>query len=260
MNLRHSEQTLSPGQLFPFAHVFADPGVNILTSSQNRSHSAGYFASLYKQHGLEGAHVIKLGAGNEQAALEALQAWPGQGTFCLNCNSCPVYHDLLLFESAGGLQLGGGVTDENAQYWLDAGASKVIVTSWLFPEAVFSLPRLQALSQKIGKDRLVVDLRFARFFGWLAGWKDHLIELYKKKNLNSCRRVKSSWFVAMNKWQTITSTEITEETLALMAEYCSEFLVHAADVEGLCQGIDQELVKGKIFFVGFFFEGESEHP
>ena len=64
----------------------------------------------------------------------------------------------------------------------------------------------------------------------------------------------------MNKWQTITSTEITEETLALMAEYCSEFLVHAADVEGLCQGIDQELVKGKIFFVGFFFEGESEHP
>jgi len=75
--------------------------------------------------------------------------------------------------NAGGLQLGGGVTDENAQYWLDAGASKVIVTSWLFPEAVFSLPRLQALSQKIGKDRLVVDLRFLLlllfFLGWLWG-------------------------------------------------------------------------------------------
>lgn len=110
------------------------------------------------------------------------------------------------------------MTDENAQEWLDAGAGKVIVTSWLFPDGVFSLPRLQKLSGQIGKDRLVVDL--------------------------SCRRVRDTWFVAMNKWQTITTTEVTQETLLLIAEYCCEFLIHAADVEGLCQGIDHELVTG----------------
>lgn len=66
----------------------------------------------------------------------------------------------VIFHILGGLQVGGGITDENAKYWLDSGASKVIVTSWLFPEAKFSLSRLQLLSNMIGKDNLVVDLRF----------------------------------------------------------------------------------------------------
>ncbi|KAJ1973037.1 Enzyme that catalyzes the fourth step in the histidine pathway [Dimargaris verticillata] len=159
---------------------------------------SSYYATLYRDHHLTGAHVIKLGPGNDRAAIEALQAWP----------------------------IGGGITLENAQEWLDHGAHKVrimnplnlvIVTSWLFPDAKFSLDRLQQLCGTIGRDRLVVDL--------------------------SCRCVGSAWFVAMNKWQTITDTKLSSETLHTMAQYCSEFLIHAADVEGLCQGIDTQLVQ-----------------
>ncbi|CAG8483825.1 6304_t:CDS:2, partial [Ambispora gerdemannii] len=155
--------------------------------------SPSYYANLYKQHDLTGAHVIKLGLGNDAAAKEALSAWPD------------------------GLQIGGGITDENAQDWIDAGAEKVIVTSFLFPDARFSLDRLQRLSATISRERLVVDL--------------------------SCRKRDKKWVVAMNKWQTITDTEINQATLDLLSTYCSEFLVHAADVEGLCQGIDTELVE-----------------
>ncbi|KAJ8481738.1 hypothetical protein ONZ51_g5824 [Trametes cubensis] len=157
------------------------------------SHPSPYYAELYKKHNLEGGHVIKLGPGNDQAAKEALAAWPGH------------------------LQVGGGITAENAREWLDAGASKVIVTSYLFPEGKFSLERLKAVCSAVGKDRLVVDV--------------------------SCRKRGDKWLVAMNKWQTITDMEVCKESLDLLAEHCSEFLIHAADVEGLCQGIDEELVK-----------------
>ncbi|KAJ3119677.1 Enzyme that catalyzes the fourth step in the histidine pathway [Nowakowskiella sp. JEL0407] len=152
-----------------------------------------HYAQLYKKHNLLGAHVIKLGPNNDEAAKEALAAWPNH------------------------LQVGGGITIENAQQWLDYGASKVIVTSWLFPDAKFSEGRLRQLSELIGKDRLVVDI--------------------------SCRRQDNAWIVAMNKWQTFTDTVVNAETITLMSQYCSEFLVHAADVEGLCQGIDEDLVK-----------------
>ncbi|KAJ4481531.1 Phosphoribosylformimino-5-aminoimidazole carboxamide ribotide isomerase [Lentinula edodes] len=150
------------------------------------------FARLYKDNFLEGGHVIKLGPGNDEAAKEALAAWPG------------------------GLQIGGGITDKNATEWLNAGASKVIVTSYLFPESKFSLAKLEAISTTVGKDRLVVDV--------------------------SCRRKGEKWFVAMNKWQDLTEMEVFSESLDLISNYCSEFLVHAADVEGLCQGIDEALV------------------
>lgn len=116
----------------------------------------------------------------------------------------------------GALQVGGGINDKNALEWLEAGAEKVIVTSHLFPSSRFSLERLQQLSDLAGKDRLVVDV--------------------------SCRRRDDRWYVAMNKWQDITDMEVNKESLALLAQYCSEFLIHAADVEGLCQGIDEELV------------------
>jgi len=151
-----------------------------------------YFAALYHADGLAGGHVIKLGPGNDAAAREALAAWPG------------------------GLQLGGGVTLENASAWLDAGASHVIVTSWLFPAGAFSAERLAALERAIGRDKLVVDL--------------------------SCRRVGDGWRVAIDRWQTITATPIDEPTLGGIAAHCAELLVHAADVEGLCEGIDEELV------------------
>ncbi|KAL1747459.1 hypothetical protein HDZ31DRAFT_31898 [Schizophyllum fasciatum] len=157
------------------------------------SQSPADFARMYREHGLEGAHVIKLGKGNDDAARQALESWPG------------------------GLQVGGGITDENAREWLDAGASKVIVTSFLFPGAKFSLERLRKLSAAVGKERLVVDV--------------------------SCRRRGDSWIVAMNKWQDMTDMEVNKDTLDMLSKYCSEFLIHAADVEGLCQGIDQELVR-----------------
>eukprot|EP00732_Lithocolla_globosa_P003157 Lithocolla_globosa_v1_NODE_2392_length_2024_cov_169.287963.p1 type:complete len:278 gc:universal NODE_2392_length_2024_cov_169.287963:618-1451(+) len=158
------------------------------------SQKPAYFAELYRKHDLTGAHVIKLGPNNDVAAKEALKAWPE------------------------GLQVGGGVNLDNCTEWLKAGASHVIVTSWLFVDDEFSFERLKELSEKIGKERLVVDL--------------------------SCRKSKEGgWFVATNKWQTITKTQITKENLDLICQYCAEFLIHAADVEGLCKGIDRELVE-----------------
>ncbi|KAL8672024.1 MAG: hypothetical protein Q9168_003500 [Polycauliona sp. 1 TL-2023] len=155
---------------------------------------ASHFANLYKEHGLNGAHVIMLGSGNEEAAHEALSAWPS------------------------GLQLGGGITAENARKWIEHGAEKVIVTSYLFPEARFSLDRLEAVLAALDGDvqKLVIDL--------------------------SCRRTGGKWMVAMNKWQTLTGMEVNQETIKLLEPYCSEFLIHAADNEGLQGGIDKELV------------------
>ncbi|TFY65250.1 hypothetical protein EVJ58_g2080, partial [Rhodofomes roseus] len=117
------------------------------------------------------------------------------------------------FNSARGAR-GGAFPDIDSQGWRVCG--EVIVTSHLFPDAKFSLERLQGISSLTGKDRLVVDV--------------------------SCRRRGDKWFVAMNKWQTITDMEVDKDSLDMLSGYCSEFLIHAADVEGLCQGIDEELV------------------
>ncbi|OCK84789.1 Phosphoribosylformimino-5-aminoimidazole carboxamide ribotide isomerase [Lepidopterella palustris CBS 459.81] len=156
---------------------------------------AGHFATLYKEHNLTGAHVIMLGPGNQDAAREAVEAWEG------------------------GLQVGGGVTDENARQWIEWGAEKVIITSFLFPSGTFSLHRLQSVLHALGDDKskLVIDL--------------------------SCRRRQKSWYVAMNKWQTITDMELNQDSISLLEPYCSEFLIHAADNEGLQAGIDQLLVQ-----------------
>ncbi|CAO1603913.1 Enzyme that catalyzes the fourth step in the histidine pathway [Xanthoria calcicola] len=155
---------------------------------------ASHFASLYRDNGLNGAHVIMLGPENEAAAQEALRTWPG------------------------GLQLGGGVTAENARQWIELGAEKVIVTSYLFPEARFSLDHLKAVLVTLDNDewKMVIDL--------------------------SCRRTDGRWMVAMNKWQTLTDMEVNQESIKLLEPYCSEFLIHAADNEGLQNGIDKELV------------------
>ncbi|KAL1972078.1 hypothetical protein VTN31DRAFT_7297 [Thermomyces dupontii] len=155
---------------------------------------ASHYAKLYKDHDLRGGHVVMLGPGNEDAAREALQTWPG------------------------GLQVAGGITDQNAAYWIEQGAEKVIITSFLFPDGKFSMARLQSILAALGNDKskLVIDL--------------------------SCRRKDNTWYVAMNRWQTITEMEITQESIKMLEPYCSEFLIHAADVEGLQQGIDEELV------------------
>ncbi len=153
---------------------------------------ASYYSALYRDDGLLGGHVIMLGPGNENAATEALSAWPG------------------------GMQLGGGITPENAERWLQAGASKVIVTSWLFDGAALSEERLRALTEIVSPEQLVIDL--------------------------SCRRRGDGWFVATQRWQVVTDTPVDAATLERLGRRCSEFLVHAADVEGLCRGIDEELV------------------
>ena len=162
------------------------------------SESAGWFAAKYKADHLSGGHVIKLGAGNDEAAREALAAYPG------------------------GLQIGGGITADNASAWIDAGASHVIVTSWLFDNrGRLLVERLRGLVDRVGSERIVLDLSCRRQIG-----ADGQI----------------GWRVAMNRWQTLTEIEIAPPTLDMLANYASEFLIHAADVEGLCQGIDEELV------------------
>lgn len=118
----------------------------------------------------------------------------------------------------GGLQLGGGVTATNAAGWLAAGAAQVIVTSALFDASGRFLPAaLEQLVQAVGSQHLVIDL--------------------------SCRRTPAGWTVAMNRWQTLTELTVDHATLDRLAPHCAEFLIHAADVEGLCHGIDLELVE-----------------
>ena len=152
-----------------------------------------WFAETFRADALLGGHVIKLGPGNDDAAREALSAWPG------------------------GLQIGGGITEQNATPWLDAGASHVIVTTALFDvDGTFLPDALKTLAKVVGVKRLVIDL--------------------------SCRRSQNGWAVAMNRWQTLTNLNVTYATLDRLAPFCAEFLIHAADVEGLCNGVDAELV------------------
>ena len=116
----------------------------------------------------------------------------------------------------GGLHLGGGVNLDNARGWLEAGASHVIVTSWAFREGRVDWERLAQLVAAIGRSRLVLDL--------------------------SCRVRDGEYFVVTDRWQKFTEEKISAELLMRLAVYCDEFLIHAADVEGLCRGIDHELV------------------
>jgi phosphoribosylformimino-5-aminoimidazole carboxamide ribotide isomerase len=153
---------------------------------------AAWFAALYQRDGLRGGHVIQLGPGNEEAARSALAAYPG------------------------GLHLGGGVNPDNARAWLDAGASHVVVTSWVFREGRVDWERLRELVARIGPQRLVLDL--------------------------SCRRRGADYFVVTDRWQKFTEEKLSQPLLHRLADSCDEFLIHAADVEGLCQGIDLELV------------------
>jgi phosphoribosylformimino-5-aminoimidazole carboxamide ribotide isomerase len=173
--------------------TLTEDGVGTITHFVSER-SAAEFAAMYQSDGLRGGHVILLGPGSEEAARSALAAYPS------------------------GLQLGGGVNLENAASWLDAGASHVIVTSFLFEAGELSLERLREISTMVGKDRLVVDL--------------------------SCRRgTDGAYYIATNRWQTVTSTQMNADLIRTLEPFCAEFLVHAADVEGKCEGIDEDLVK-----------------
>lgn len=171
--------------------TLSDSGNQLRTNFVSQLPSQWY-ADLYKQDNLEGGHLIMLGPDNEDAAFRALQAWPG------------------------GLQIGGGITVENAKQWLEAGASKVIITSWIFEDGAIQWNRVRELQAQIGVCNLVLDL--------------------------SCRRHQRGWAVATHRWQQTTDFNITPENLEALAKYCSEFLIHAADVEGKQQGMDEELI------------------
>jgi phosphoribosylformimino-5-aminoimidazole carboxamide ribotide isomerase len=134
-----------------------------------------------------------LGSGNDAAATEALAAWPG------------------------GLQVGGGMTAANARTWLDRGAARVIVTSWLFTDGRLRRDRLDTLVAAVGADRVVLDL--------------------------SCRVRDGEHVVVVDRWQRFTDVVLTEAVLGELAPFCAEYLVHGVDVEGLAQGIDIDLVR-----------------
>lgn len=151
-----------------------------------------HYAQLYKADELTGGHVIMLGPGNEEAALEALASYPG------------------------GLQIGGGITVDNASFWLDAGASHVIVTSHVFHGGMLDRKRLEALIAKVGKKRLVLDL--------------------------SCRKKNNNYYVVTDRWQNFTDLVVTGSVLRDLSSSCAEFLIHAVDVEGKCNGIETDLL------------------
>ena len=155
--------------------------------------SSAWFAKLYRKDELKGGPVIKLGPGNTEAAGAALRAYPD------------------------GLQIGGGIHADNALEFIEAGASHVIVTSWIFDGPILRRDRLDALMETVGAEQLVLDL--------------------------SCRLRDDSYYVVTNRWQTFTDLILSRSVLEDLASYCDEFLVHGVDVEGLCAGVDIELVK-----------------
>ncbi|MCB0115760.1 MAG: phosphoribosylformimino-5-aminoimidazole carboxamide ribotide isomerase [Caldilineaceae bacterium] len=168
-----------------------DDANDVLTNFESDRSPADY-AQMYRRDGLVGGHVIALGPGNHEAAIAALNAYPG------------------------GMHMGGGIRPDNAHVYLDAGASHVIVTSYVFADGQLSLDRLRELRDAVGRERLVLDL--------------------------SCRHKDDDYWVVMDRWQRFTDTALTTQSLAMLADYCAEFLVHGVDVEGLRLGIEAPLV------------------
>lgn len=163
------------------------------TTNFAATHPASWFAERYRNDGLTGGHIIQLGTGNEQAACGALSAWPG------------------------GMQIGGGITCENAKAWLDRGASSIIVTSHVFHDGRIDEERLSRLVKTVGKERLVLDL--------------------------SCRRSDEGYRIVTDRWQKWTDEVITLPLLDRLANSCHEFLIHGVDVEGMVSGIEEPLVE-----------------
>ena len=159
---------------------------------------AAFFAEMYQKDRISGGHVILLNAKDspfyektKEQAMLALRTYPG------------------------GLQVGGGITDENAKDFLEAGASHVIVTSFVFKNGVFYRKNLEKLLRTVGKEHLVLDL--------------------------SCRRKEDGYSIVTDRWQKFTDVKLTEDVLSELADYCDEFLVHAVDVEGKAGGIEEDI-------------------
>lgn len=160
---------------------------------------AAVFANMYKEDGIRGGHIILLNAvdseyyeATKQQALLALHAYPG------------------------GLQIGGGITAENARFYIEEGASHVIVTSYVFKDGKINYENLNKLVDAVGKEHVVLDL--------------------------SCRYREDGYYIVTDRWQKFTSEQVTYELLDELSQYCDEFLIHAVDVEGKQNGIQKEIV------------------
>lgn len=172
--------------------TLSDDSPSSVTTNFVATNPPAWFANLYKKDKLTGGHIIKLGPGNDEAAIEALAAWPS------------------------GMQIGGGVSADNASFWLDQGASHVIVTSYVFKDGLIDMKRLKRLVDTVGKKHIVLDL--------------------------SCRKKDGDYYIVTDRWQKFTNVKIDQTVIADLSQYCDEFLVHAADVEGKCRGIEKEVV------------------
>ncbi len=160
---------------------------------------ASYYAKLYQKNNLYGGHVILLNKFDnpfynetKKQAMDALKNFPG------------------------GLQVGGGITDQNAKEFLEAGATHVIVTSYVFQNGEVSYENLDKLNKAVGKKHLVLDL--------------------------SCKKRNGQYYIVTDRWQKDTEICINDENLSKFSKYCDEFLIHAVDVEGKMNGIEEELV------------------
>lgn len=158
-----------------------------------------FYANMYKKAGIRGGHIILL----NPVTSEYYEATRAQALLALH--SYP-----------GGLQLGGGITADNAARFIEAGASHVIVTSYVFNNGRIDYNNLEKLVDAVGKSHLVLDL--------------------------SCRKKDDSYYIVTDRWQKFTDEVITEELLDELSQYCDEFLIHAVDVEGKAGGIEKELV------------------
>lgn len=160
---------------------------------------AGFYARLYREKGLFGGHIILLNpVGSEYYEADKKQA------------SCA------LLSYPNGLQIGGGITAENAEEFIRLGASHVIVTSYVFKNGRIYYENLEKLVREVGKEHLVLDL--------------------------SCRKKGEQYQIVTDRWQKFTETTITKEVLSELSSYCDEFIVHAVDVEGMAHGIEESLV------------------
>lgn len=161
---------------------------------------AKWYAELYQKDGLKGGHIILLNPVSSEyyevtkmQALQALAIYPG------------------------GMQIGGGITADNAKEYLVAGASHVIVTSYVFWDGIFHQENLEKLIRAVGKERVVLDL--------------------------SCRKRDGKYYIVTNRWQSFTDVCLSVDMLDQLSAYCDEFLVHGVDVEGKASGVEMELVQ-----------------
>lgn len=161
---------------------------------------AAYYASVYRDMDLRGGHIILLNSVREKAyAEDKIQAMGALAAF------------------PGGMQIGGGITPESAGAFLGAGASHLIVTSYVFRDGKLSGSALEEMIRAVGRERMVLDL--------------------------SCRRRSDGkYMVVTDRWQKFTNLEISADTLDRLSAHCDEFLIHAADVEGKRSGIEENLV------------------